>query len=125
MTDIQWPLAKYRLLKRAYMPRTPGGAPEMLEEGETIEYDGKPGVYEGDWMEPLDDAGKQAVEMAKQIIARRDAYRQKTGHVAQQAMAAAFDERAMPSDAELLADATDDPPKPRRGRPPAQTGVDA
>lgn len=49
---------RYRLDQRAYIPRTPGGDPEIVNEGEEIVYDGAPGPH----MEPIDAAARAAVE---------------------------------------------------------------
>lgn len=118
MTQIDWPRARYRLLKPAYMAREPGGVIEMLPEGEIVTFEGRPGVHEGDWMEPLDEAGKRAVEMAKQIVTARDAHRRRAGAAAQAALEAAYDESAIPTEADLLAAAEESQPKRRPGRVP-------
>ena len=62
MVDNPYPLGRYRLKERAYLPRAPGVMSEVLGEGEEVLFDGPPGAH----MEPLDDAARAAVERADQ-----------------------------------------------------------
>jgi len=61
MTKITtFPAGRYRLLRKSYIPRVPGGMCEVLDEGAEIVFDGTPGAH----MIPLDDGAKAAVERA-------------------------------------------------------------
>lgn len=60
MSETTWPAGRYRLLRKAYVPRVPGEICELLDEGAEIRFDGKPGPH----MEPLDDVARANVEQA-------------------------------------------------------------
>ena len=60
MADNPYPLGRYRLREKAYLPRVPGAMSEVLGEGQEVTFDGPPGAH----MEPLDDAARAAVERA-------------------------------------------------------------
>lgn len=57
MPEAPWPAARYRLLAKAYIPRSPGREHEVLEEGAEVVWDGKPGPH----MQPLDEEGEAAM----------------------------------------------------------------
>ncbi len=61
MADTKYPVGAYRLAAKAYIPRSPGAPSEVLEEGTEITHEGAPGAH----MIPLDDAARDAVEIAK------------------------------------------------------------
>ncbi|MBW4092184.1 MAG: hypothetical protein HIU82_13900 [Proteobacteria bacterium] len=55
-----FPPGRYRLLRKSYLPRRPGDMCEVLDEGETVLFDGTPGPH----MEPLDGAARANIEQA-------------------------------------------------------------
>jgi hypothetical protein len=63
MSEAPWPAASYKLNQRAYMPRSPGFDHDVLEEGTTVLWDGKPGPH----MDPLDDTARAAKERAGEM----------------------------------------------------------
>lgn len=60
MPEPTWPLARYELLAKAYIPRSPGREHEVLEAGAEVLWGGKPGPH----MRPLDEAGEAAMQRA-------------------------------------------------------------
>lgn len=62
----QWPVGRYRLEQRSYIPSAPGMVHELLEAGTEITFDGKPGPH----MTPLDEGAALAYELsgAKDVV---------------------------------------------------------
>lgn len=60
MVETKYPVGRYRLTTKAYVPRVPGALCEVLNEGDEISFDGAPGAH----MEPLDEDARRAVARA-------------------------------------------------------------
>lgn len=61
MADTKYPVGRYRLTQRSYVPRVPGAMCEVLDEGAEISFDGAPGAH----MEPVDDDARAAIALAE------------------------------------------------------------